>query len=308
MQRRSDGRVTLTAGYGQDLGATAGIGVHLGPVVAGGTADAGAGFRSGRTWVLTEQRLRALLAQTGGDPNRARLTLPLALGPPAETFLEGGGAGGAELALEAIREIPGAGVRARAALGRRTSPEGTTYYLDLGAGSAGPIADVVPGLDVQGRAVAEYRDRRSAGRSRCERLARDHDGDEVETVLRLPLRTEADAAAARRVAFLDLADPASAMHDLIARVHARGTVERLRYRTSEEGSAWAYGLELGVKLGADRTTSVLRRELVAAQVLNGALPASREDCLHFADAVRAMPSGGRARVGRSALSRRRADP
>ncbi|MEA2123895.1 MAG: hypothetical protein QOI80_677, partial [Solirubrobacteraceae bacterium] len=82
VERRSDGTVVLTEGYGQDLGASTGVGIHLGPVSAGGSADAGAGFRSGRSWTLTEARLQALLEQTGGDPTHARLVLEAALGEP----------------------------------------------------------------------------------------------------------------------------------------------------------------------------------------------------------------------------------
>lgn len=277
-ERRSDGTIVLSESYGQDLEGTTGIGVHLGPVTAGATAEGGAAFRSGRSWVVTEAQLRSLLARTDGDPTRARLLLEAALGEPATAFLEGGGVGGAELAVEALRTVPGAGADARAALGRRTGPEGTSYYLDLGAGTSGPIIEAVPGADVAGHVVAEYRASdppvvtlRASGRH--------HAGEETETVLRLALRDAADRAAARRVAFLSLSDPALALRDLVARIRARGTVERLRYRTEEDASGWEYGVELGLKLGADHATTALRRELVDAQLVNGPLPARREDCL-----------------------------
>jgi len=278
VQRRSDGQLTLTAGYGQDLGAGADVGVKMGSASGGASANASASFQSGNTWTVSEAQLRALLETTDGDPNRARLVLPAILGRPSESFLEGGGEGGAQLAVEAVREVPGAGARVRAALGRREGPDGTTYYLDLGAGTAGPVRDVVPSVDLAGGVIAEYRASdppvvtlRTSGR--------DHAGDEIETVLRLPLRSDADAAAARQVAFLDLDDPTAAVRDLVARIRARGTVERYRYRITSEESGWVYALGLGLELGADREESSLRRELVGAEVLSGPLPATREDCL-----------------------------
>ena len=88
-----------------------------------------------------------------------------------------------------------------------------------------------------------------------------------------------DEVIARRVAFLALRDPALAVRDLVARIRARGTVERYRYRTREDERGWDFGVELGVKLGADHHTSRLRRELVAAEILNGPVPAARYDCV-----------------------------
>lgn len=278
LQRRSDGRLTLSAGYGQDLGATAGVGAQLGPVDVGGSASAGAGFRAGRTWTVSEERLRTLMDATGGDPLEARLVLDAYLGPPSESFLEGGGEGSAQLAAQAVREVPGAEAGVRAALGRRTGADGTTYYLDLGADTGGPVTDLVPGVDLAGGVIAEYRASDPPVLTLRAR-GRDATDEEVETILRLPLRSEADAAAARRVAFLDLGDPTAAVRDLVARIRARGTVERHRYRTVAEDSGWAYELGLGLKLGADHAQSSLRRELVGAEVLDGSRSATREDCL-----------------------------
>jgi hypothetical protein len=280
VERLSDGRVRLSAGYGQALGATAGLGVHLGPVSAGGSADGAIGFRSGRTWELPNAAaLAALLARVRGYDLSSKLHTMVALfPPPTETYVEGGGEGGAQLAVEAVREVPGGGGQGRAAIGRRRGPRGTTYYLDLGADSAGPLVVAVPGLDRHGRLVAEYTTGsppaitlRSAGRG--------SDGSEVQTLMRLTLSDPADRAAAARVAFVSLADPALALRDLMARIRARGTVERLRYRTRSDTRGWSYGLDLALKLGADRKTTVTSRELVDAQVVNGPLPATRYDCL-----------------------------
>ena len=218
------------------------------------------------------------MAFSKGDPGKWDFFFEELLGEPDESYLEGGGIGSAQLAAEAFRELPGAGADARAVLGRRRGPEGTTYYVSLGGGVSGPITEALPGLDVTGAVTAEYR----AGDPPVVTLratGRGHDGDETQTVLRLALRDAADRAAARRVAFVDIDDPAPAVRDLVARIRARGTVERLRYRTREDGDAWAYGAKLGVELGLDRATSVRRRDLVDAEVLNGPFPARREDCL-----------------------------
>jgi hypothetical protein len=280
VERLSDGRILLSAGYGQGLGATAGLGVHLGPVNAGGSADGAVGFRAGRTWALPDEAaLAGLLAGVHGYDLASKLhTLVALFPPPTETYLEGGGEGGAELAVQAVREIPGGGGRARAAVGRRSGPDGTTYYLDLGADSAGPLVAAVPELDRHGLLVAEY----TTGSPPAITLrssARGSGDAEVETVMRLALTDPADRAAARRVAFVSLAAPALALRDLLARIRARGTVERLRYRTHADTDGWSYGVELGAALGADRTTTVTSRELVDAQVVNGRFPVTRYDCL-----------------------------
>jgi hypothetical protein len=283
IERLSDGRIRLTAGNGQGLDATAGIGVHVGPVSAGGSASGGVGFRTGRTWILEDEDELQRVLSIGKGYDLTSPLVTIALPEPDVTFLEGGGSGAADLAIEAVKSFPGAGAEARGVLGRSTGDGGTTYYVDLGAETAGPLADAVPGIDLHGRVVAEYLAAdppvitlRASGRQ--------GPGEEVETVMRLPLRTDADRDAARRVAFLALADPAVAIGDLVARIRARGTVERFAYRSVTESGGWDYGLDIVAELGADRSTSTVRRELVEAQVLNGPLPASREDCLQSASA------------------------
>lgn len=278
VQRRSDGRVVLTEGYGQDLGATTGVGVALGPVSAGGSASGGIGFRSGRSWTMGERELEAALAKMKGNPTKFRLVLPALLGPPSSEYLEGGGSAGAELALDAVESVPGAGADVRAVLGRRKGAEGTSFYVDLGAGTAGPLTDVLPQADLAGAVSAEYRASRPPVLT-LRGMRRGHSGEETEVVMRLPLRTAADVAAARRVAFVEPRDPGLALRDLAARIRDRGTVERLRYRTRKEGDDWSYGAKLGLELGVDHSASVLRRELIAAEVLGGPSPARREDCL-----------------------------
>ncbi len=278
LQRSSDGSIVLGKATGPDAQATTGVGFDAFGVHVGGSVAYGGAFMAGKAWHLSARTLRDLQDFTRGDPGQWDFFFEELLGEPDERYVEGGGVGSAQLAAEAIRELPAAGADARAVLGRRRTPEGTTYYVNLGGSVGGPITDSLPGLDVTGAVAAEYRDSdppvvtlRATGR--------DHDGDETQTVLRLPLRDAADRAAARRVAFLDMGDPAPAVRDLVARIRDRGTVERLRYRTREAGEAWAYGGKLGVALGIDRATSVRRRDLVDAEVLNGTFPARREDCL-----------------------------
>lgn len=278
LERRSDGSIVLGRAKGTDGQATAGLGFSAFGVDVGGSASSGGTFTTGQSWRLTEQRLREVMAITNGKPGAWRFLFDEMLGDPDEDYIEGGGTGGVQLAAEAIREVPGAGADAQAVLGRRRTRDGTTYYVRLGAGVTGPITEAVPGLNASGDVTAEYRasdppvlSLRAAGR--------DDRGDETQIVLRLPLRDAADRAAARRVAFLDLDDPAPAVRDLVARVRARGTIERLRYRTAEDGDGWAYAAKLGLELGIDRAEAVRRRELVDATVLSGGLTARREDCL-----------------------------
>jgi hypothetical protein len=262
IERLSDGRIRLSAGYGQGLAASTGIGAEVGPVRAGGSASGGLGFRAGRTWELPgEAALKQLLARVHGYDLSSKLhTLAAMFPPPTETYLEGGGSAGAELAVEALREFPGGGAEARAALGRRTGSGDTTFYFELAGDGAGRI-------------VAEY----ATGSPPTIAL---RTGDaEVETVMRLRLDDPADRAAAMRVAFVAVADPGRAIEDLVARIRARGTVERLRYRVRSDERAWAYGLGALLEVGADRSAKTTTRELVDAQVVNGRFPAERRDCL-----------------------------
>jgi hypothetical protein len=262
VERLSDGRIRLSAGYGQGLGASTGIGLEVGPVRAGGSASGAIGFRAGETWELPDEAaLQDLLARVDGYDLSSKLhTLVAKFPAPTETYLEGTGSAGAQLAIEAVKEFPSAGAEARTALGRRTGPGGTTYYFDLGVGSLGQV-------------VAEY----TAASPPTITLR--SGSAEAETVMRLRLDDPADRAAARRVAFVDLADPAREVEDLAARIRARGTVEVLRYRVRSDEKAWAYGLGALLEVGADRSTKTTTRELVDAQVVNGRFPATREDCL-----------------------------
>lgn len=282
IERLSDGRIRLSAGYGQGASATAGIGVQLGQLRAGGSAQGGLGFNSGQTWVLPDEAaLRAVLARVPGYDLHNALRTFGRIPQPAETYLEGGGDGGAQLAVQALKEVPGGGGQARSFLGRRRAGRDTTYYLDLGASTTGPLVSAVPALDARGRVLAEY----TTGSPPVItlRAATRGSGDtETETVMRLPLGDQADRRAAQQVAFVALANPALAIADLVTRIRARGTVEQLRYRTRTRSRQWAYGLDLGAALGADHRTSVTTRELVGAQVLNGPFPATRLDCLQGA--------------------------
>lgn len=272
-QRMSDGSVVLTDGYGQSVSGTAGV--QLGAAKAG-SADVDVGFATGRAWRMSEGRFAQLLTLTLGDPHRFRMLLEGLLGEPDETFKEGDG--GADLALKA-KALPGGAADARAVLGRRSGPDGTTYYADLGGHSGGALAGALPDLDLPGHLVAEYRTSDPPVLTLRGTTPR-RGGEEIETVLRLPLRDASDRALAQRVAFLDLSDPALALRDLAGRVRDRGTVERSRYRVTEDADSWDYGIKLGLALGADHAASAVQRSLVDAQVLSGgALPAHRDDCV-----------------------------
>ncbi len=260
-RRMSDGTVVLTDSYGQSAGVTAGVQVGKKQL---GDAAAGLGFGSGRAWTLSPARYEQLLGVTKGDPHRFRLLLPGLLGEPDEVFKEG--SGDLDATLKTVGEATG-----RAVLGRRKGPDGTTYFVDLGTSGAA--------LDLPGRIIGEYR----AGDPPVLTLrgTTPRRGDEeTETVLRLPLRDADDRALAQRIAFTDLGDPSLAMRDLGSRVHARGTIERSRYRVEEVSDGWDHGIKLGLSFGVDHASSSLERTLLDAEVLDGGpVPARREDCL-----------------------------
>ncbi|MGI8622109.1 MAG: hypothetical protein ACR2NB_01170, partial [Solirubrobacteraceae bacterium] len=267
------------------LGATAGVGLGFGPVLGlGASAHAEAGFRSGRTWELPDEgALKRLLARVHGFDLANGVATEIAtevagFPKPDATFLEGGGGGGVGLAAAALKDLPVGTGDARAAVGRRTGHGRTTYYLDLGGDTSGPLVDALSALDLHGRVLAEWTTGDPPAIT-LRTVGSGHRDEETETVAQLRLDDPADLAAARRVAFLDLADPTLAARELVRRIARRGTVQRFTYRTTTEDDDWSYSLSLGVKLGADHSTSVVHRKLVDARVLNRPVPARRADCL-----------------------------
>ncbi len=280
VQRRSDGTIALSSSYDQHLGAGAGVGLELGPVISADAEVSGdVGFRSGQTWELAnEAELARILHRVHGfDLSNGMHRLVAQIRPPDDTFLEGGGRAGAELSASAIRSLSIGGGDARAALGRRHGRDGTTYYLDLGAATSGPLVDLLPGLDRDARVMAEWHTGKTPGLT-LRAAAGGHDGVETETVASLRMDDPADRAAAGRVALLDLDDPGLAVRDLMRRINDHGTVQRFTYRTTTDEHEWAYGVKLGLELGIDHSSSVIRRKLIGAQIVNG-VPARRADCL-----------------------------
>lgn len=278
--RRSDGSFQLSAGSGTTLGVEGGAEVALGPVQAGATGTAAVTFRSGLVWDLADQAAldRMLDRIQGFDLANVFELLHAGFPTPTAAYQEGGGGLGGELTLKAAEELSG-GADTRAIIGRRRAADSTTFYLDLGANSASSLADLVPGLDRHARVLAEYRTGASPSLT-LRTTTRGRGDEETETEMRLPLEDPADAAAARRLAFLNLDDPTFALRDVLARAREHGTVQRLRYVTKRDDGDWAYGAALGVKLGLDHSESVLRRQLVDARVLDGGpTPARRADCL-----------------------------
>jgi hypothetical protein len=279
VQELSDGRILLSAGYGQSFDLTTGIGFSLDVVGAGGSARGGLAFRKGQTWVLPNRAaLDRLLARVHGYDLSNGLNTFMARFPPAEeTYLEGGGEGAAKLSLTLLKSI-GGNATARAMLGRREGPGGTTYYADLGGDAGESLTSALPALALHGHVAAEYAagsppvlTLRAAGRGRG--------SEESDAVLRLPLSDPGDRAAALRDVFLNVVDPTVAFADLLGRIRAHGTIERLRYRVHAAGHAGNLSVALLAKLGYDHSSSVLRRKLIDAEVLGGPFPAQRQDCL-----------------------------
>lgn len=274
-ERRSDGTILLRAAGGSQVDATAGFGFTFIRTKVGGSASAGLSFASGRTWRVTEAQLARIIERTHGDPSEiTHLDLERTLGAPADDYREAGGSATAALGIDEDADLPSGSGTGRSTLGRRTSRDGTvTWYVDAGGAGAALVNELIPGVRVSGHAGAEYR------QSDPPVLTLRYGGDHTETTLTLPLRTPEDRAAADRVIGFEPRDPLLPWRDLVNRIRARGTVQRNRYEDASDTDGWAAELALGEKLGLDHHITTSSRTLVAADILNGAFPARREDCL-----------------------------
>jgi hypothetical protein len=247
---------------GGSLDASAGPGIALGPLVLSASLSSGVGFRRGRVWqVGSKPALDALLARLHGDGGAP---------PPTWRYDAGDrhGSAGASATLDGEGPQLEAG-SVRQALGRRTGPDGTTWYFDLGASADGPLASAIPALRAGGRVLAEVR----AGTLTLRRVT--DDGDRVVSrVARLPLSDPGDRALVRRFVLWQAAGAAgyAAGVALAHAVAARGTVEVDTYTRDTSGGGHQFGFGAFVYDNA-RTTTSLR--LVSA-VVGGA---RRADCL-----------------------------
>jgi hypothetical protein len=290
IERRSDGSYRVSAGDGQDFGATAGAGIRLGGsfhIGLDGTASIG--WASGRVWELPDKRaLQDLLARFEHPYDMASRfvdMMPASVIPtPTRRFgrLDGAASGEISLELAADRAATTAGsesVEARTAIGRETGRGGTVWSFDLAGRSDGPLAAVVPAVARGGHMLAEWR--RGPHPSLVLRAVATQGSRTVETVARLPLENGDDRAAAARyvLAALPAAAGRLAGRDLAARMAAHGTVERFTYEDHAADHGFNVELKLLAGLGAERTSHVTTRKLVGAELITPDGTLQREDCL-----------------------------
>jgi hypothetical protein len=291
--RRSDGSVAVTKLARDDLGASGGLGLELGPLKAGVEGEAGLRVASSVGWEFPDA------ASAGRFLKAAHYGLSGAIArwPAAWRSGEGGlaASGWAGLGVVLTGEdgkalggpVAGIEVSAASALGVRIARGSTTLYLR--AETEGPhttgVLDGVLDAGQRGPVVAEYTRDRSGPRELAFRVsARGARAEQVvETVVRLDLRIPSNRAAAARLLRHRAPWPPSVAADLRAAVaHAArfGTVERSVFAV-DDGSrslelAGRLGAEIGVEAGF---TKVDRRLLEASARTAGSQERAREDCV-----------------------------
>ena len=281
IERRSDGRIAVTASHRRGGGLVGGPGVGIGPVRASAGGEIRLGWRSGMSWTLDGARqLRRFLALAPAphrlehDADWRRRGLPA----PSARYLAGAGGVSVEAVVEAGAVVPLLEAGGDVALGRRVDPSGTTYFLELPGASASVLGaglpDSWPGRlgPWHAEMVAD-----ASGRARTVRLrsagTTARPDEEVEVTRVVDLST-AEAAAAYR----DLLRPARALAG--ARALARlGVVQRDVYRVRELPSS--PDLELSaVVVGGGHSDARFRRRLVSSTVTTpGGHTGRRADCL-----------------------------
>lgn len=281
IERRSDGRITVTVSHDRQGGAGARAAARLGPVQASAGAHATTGWRSGMAWELDGPRALRRFLKRAPAPHRLehdadwrRRGLP----PPDARFLAGGASARLDAVVEAGVVVPVLAAGGEAALGRRTGPDGTAWFFDVPAASARLLGAGLPQAELAGvgpwsMEVAADRDGRARTlvlRSRGTTARRDEEAELTRTVD----LTSARAAAAVR----DLLDPARTA--AAARVLATsGTLQRDVYRVRELDSAADIELS-AIVAGIGHADARTQRRLVASTVTGAGVPAARRaDCL-----------------------------
>ncbi|MEA2295135.1 MAG: hypothetical protein QOE86_2774 [Solirubrobacteraceae bacterium] len=284
IERRSDGSYRVSAGDGQDFGASAGAGIRLGGGFhIGPDGTASVGWLSGKAWDLPDAA--ALSDLLGRVKHRYDLASgftdvmpPSVIPTPTSRFTRGDASAAGELRLGTLSET----MDLRTALGRQTGRDGTVWSFDIEGRSDGPLAELVPALGAGGHLLAEWR--RGAHPSLTLRTISASSDHSTETVARLPLTDAGDRAAAARYALAALPTAAGRLagRDLATRIAARGTVQRFTYAERSSDSGFDVELKLLAGLGAERTQHVTTRELVDAELITRDGTVRREDCLALA--------------------------
>lgn len=284
VEERSDGTFLVTASDGQTFGGTAGIGLHLGSafhVGADGTITAG--FNHGRAWVLPDRAaVNGLFAAVKSRFDLGK-KIPNLLGllPKAtEQYSEGHGGADATVGLvfgngehetSPLQEQ----ISAEAVLGRRSGPEGHTWYLRVDGAIAGALSDAVPQLGRGHRElVAEITDG-PAGTLVLRAGASGSGGDRLtETTVTLPLSDAGNRATA--LALFAGRGATGGNAALAKRLGERATVQTLTYDLDTDRDQWNYTINA---LGAEHGTTATTRHLVAAEVTRNGATGQRLDCL-----------------------------
>ena len=330
IERMSDGKVRVSFTDGGRAGAGTAVGAHLQVGKWGGraeaTVDAGAAVTAGRVWVLKDskaaERFIAKFADSQKLDGKLRQGIekicslcgelvgaPSAAPPPDERWISGGLGVGATLGL-GVGPVSGkVDATLRAAIGRRTSRTGTTWFSRVDARMLGEIDAFGGGLDGQADAsgiasleldkagrpvrlkvVREGKISTREGLRLPVRLknligdTRTGRGHAIESESVLELRTQADRDAALAfLAAVRTVDPVTAF-DAANRLrhalddHGQRTVRR--WKLSRRVSGLGVGAALGIRLGMDASSSTDDQRLasVASSVGHlGWLP--RADCL-----------------------------
>ena len=262
LEHRSDGTYRFSVDEAAALDASAGPSFGLGPFAVGGHVGGEIGFRRGRVWDLPDERalgplivalIRGSLHNGRGEP------------PPTWRYSALERRGEAQAALSWDGDGAQQGATVRQAIGRRTGPDGTTWFFDLDASAGGPL-----GLAGAGHVLAEIREG-APPLLTLRRSAPAGDGRVVERVARLALDDAGDRAAVHRFVLAQAAGPAGLM--LGRSIAERGTVETDTYVEERHDSGHTFNVG---PAGVDESRTLTIRRLVSAVVAGNA---RRADCL-----------------------------
>jgi hypothetical protein len=292
IQRRSDHTAVLMAGETGEGQLTLRSGARVGRANVGFEAGMGLTWKQGRAWEFADEA--ALQAFLRRFPHPEALADDLGAGvlkapPPDWRYRESGTTRGLRVGAEAGLDQSVARAARRRALGRRERADGsTTWYFDATDEGVRLLGGLLKEIRLsEDSAIRLEATTDAAGVPRDARYritgAGARDGEIVELIAPLDLRSPANAAAARE---LITRAPAGTIGlaragALLRRTLDRDRLERRVYRESEGtrgGGLKVFGV------GVDHRTSASLRTLVEAQAIDADGRTSlRADCLPQAD-------------------------
>jgi hypothetical protein len=283
VEHLSDGTVRVMRSKDWGLAGTVGIELNAAVVDVGGSVSAGGTFRPGKVWDMTEAEYDALVARSGKDDSDYSDfddVLDHHFPKPTAEFKAFGADSNAELEAKLGGVSLGSiGMASHRELGFRDNPDGTSsVFFDVRGQVAGVLSELAP-VDYDADVLAEWRT-----------------SDPPHLTLRITHAGPAKGQSEEIVAGLTLSDPALrdqalramvgsavaggvAFRGLAGAIRAQGSVERYRYADTAKSSTTDIGFKVGGGLGVDGSTTSVYRRLVDAEVLNGAVPGRRVDCL-----------------------------